>query len=52
MILTVETNGEKLTLEFSNEVTADELMEKFALMMKFMTFANDTITKYLKIEDE
>lgn len=43
----VEANNEKMILEFSNEVTMEELVNHFATVASFITFSLETIKEYL-----
>jgi hypothetical protein len=50
--ITVEAHDEKATFEFSDEADFEDLIEKFACIAKFLTYADETINEYLYPPEE
>jgi len=50
--ITVEAHDEKATFEFSDEADFEDLIEKFACIAKFLTYADETIKEYLYPPEE
>jgi len=49
--ITVEAYGEKMVLEFPDEVDMEDLIQKFISIASFLTFSADLINEYL-LKDE
>ena len=50
--ISVEAFGEKFSVEFSDEIDMEEMINKFTLIATFLTFAPETIKEWLNPDPE
>lgn len=51
MKITVETNGEVITLELHNDSSIWDMIQKFKIILAFCGYSKDSINELLKEEE-